>query len=181
MNKEPVKGTCYKDKKPEGKEKGRGVNKNRNRLNALTGKILNEPGPSVSRNISFEIAPLGKVWAFCFRHHNALTTDCSTADAGMRGRVDIKWISHSSLLCRQSWGLCAGYLGNSLDVKLQKMCYQAAGDTIADFFFFFFAGIAWCQAIVLTPLNQFPHVQRGEIIHLISVGVPVSVCMCKAP
>lgn len=82
MNKEPVKRTCYKDKKPERKGKGRGVNKNRNRLNALTGKILNESGPSVSRNVSFEIAPHGKVWAFCFCHNNALTKDCSTADAG---------------------------------------------------------------------------------------------------
>lgn len=35
---------------------------------------------------------------------------------------------------RQSWRLCAGYLGNSLEVTLQKMCCQTAGDAIAEFF-----------------------------------------------
>lgn len=37
------------------------------------------------------------------------------------------------LSCRRSCGLCGGYLGNSVDVKLQEMRGQAAGDAI-DFF-----------------------------------------------
>lgn len=49
-----IKGTCYKDKKPKRKGESRGVNKNRNRLHALTGKFLNASGPSASRNISLE-------------------------------------------------------------------------------------------------------------------------------
>lgn len=68
----PVKGTCCKDKKLE-KRKRQGVNKNRNWLNTQTDKILNESGPSMSRNISFEIEhPLPypcKLMDFLFSPH----------------------------------------------------------------------------------------------------------------
>lgn len=85
----PVTGTCRQDKKTGEKRKRQGVNKNRNRLNALTGKILKESGPSMSRNVSFKIEPLTtptSFGAFGFHCIKALTKGGSPAEAGNEGK-----------------------------------------------------------------------------------------------
>lgn len=63
------KRTCWRDKKPKRKGKSLRGNKNRNRLRALAGKILNVSGPSMSRNISLKCNPIGRLLGFLFLPH----------------------------------------------------------------------------------------------------------------
>lgn len=66
-----------------------------------------------------------------------------------------------------------------MDVKLQEMRGQAAGDA---FFFFFFCGHCVMPGhFLITPLHQFPHVRGGDQIYLVCVRVHEHVCVCKAP
>ena len=120
--------------------------------------------------------PSSRLWALCGRHINALTKGRSVTDAGKEGKSG-PWMDHPLLPCRQSCGLCDGFLGNSMDAELKEMCSQAAGDTAADFFFFFFC---WCCVILGHLLNPSAAVflcpkRRSDLPH---VCVCVCVCVC---
>lgn len=115
-----------------GKKAGRGANRIGSRLRPAGDPV--SPALRPAQTSRWECNPSSRLWALCGRHINTLTKGRGVTDAGKEGKSGPR-MDHPLLPCRQSCGLCDGFLGNSMDAELKEMCSQAAGDTAADFFF----------------------------------------------
>lgn len=121
------------------KKKTQGLNKNRNELSALTGKVLNGSGPSGSGNSSFEIESHGQasglsVFATLTPQQRAAAPSLRQE---MRGWVDIGCVPPSSEFRQTVLEAGCWLPRKQLECETPEKALSASGDAITVFCFVF--------------------------------------------